>query len=111
MIGESSGLARAFGPGSTIACCCGTHWTARRCRCPDCPVVARGRQRPAAGDRFAAEHDCDGAGNVDPGVLTVSALPVAAAPPSAAPPFAGALPPPAIPVRPGRAVDVDRPPP
>ncbi|MDB4969558.1 MAG: hypothetical protein JWN44_5247 [Myxococcales bacterium] len=79
VLGETSGLARAFGPGSTVHCCCGTHASARPCPCPDCPVTML---RAAAHDhatRLMAGRDCRGERSDDPGVLTVVAL-VAAAP-------------------------------
>ena len=112
LVGESSGLARAFGPGSTIDCCCGPHSTARPCRCPDCPVSSRRTLHAApAGDHLFADHGCDGAGADEAGVLSVLALPFAPPPATAAPRVAGfvaALP---VLIRSGRALEVDRPPP
>jgi len=110
--GESSGLARAFGPGSSITCCCGPHSTARPCRCPDCPVSLRRKPQLAPhDDHLYSEHDCDGAHSDDPGALTVLALPVAAPPATAAPRFTGFVVTPTVLVRSGRALEVDRPPP
>jgi hypothetical protein len=110
--GESSGLARAFGPGSSITCCCGPHSTARPCRCPDCPVgLKRTQPLPANGDHLLADRDCDGASADDPGALTVLALPVAAPLATTGPRFSGFITPLAVLVRSGRAVEVDRPPP
>jgi hypothetical protein len=110
--GESSGLARAFGPGSSITCCCGAHSTARPCKCPDCPVGLR-RTQPlgANGDHLLADRDCDGASSDDPGALSVLALPVDAPPATVTPRFVGFVTPLAVLVRSGRAVEVDRPPP
>jgi hypothetical protein len=112
LVGESSGLARAFGRGSTIDCCCGPHSTARPCRCPDCPVSARRTLRAApAGDHLLADHGCDGAGADEAGVLTVLALPLGAPPATAGPRFAGFVTAPSVLVRSGRALELDRPPP
>jgi hypothetical protein len=112
LAGESSGLARAFGPGSSITCCCGPHSTARPCRCPDCPVSTRRTLHAAPpGDHLFADHGCDGAGADDPGVLTVLALPLTTPPATAGPRFAGVVATPALVIRSGRALEVDRPPP
>lgn len=87
VLGETSGVARAFGPGAIVHCCCGAHSTARPCPCPDCPVTLR-RERPrdAGPSQLAAAHGCDGADASDPGVLHVVAvapdLPAAVAAPS-----------------------------
>jgi hypothetical protein len=112
LVGESSGLARAFGAGSTIDCCCGPHSTARPCRCPDCPVSSRRTLHAApTGDHLFADHGCDGAGADEAGVLAVLALPLSAPPATAGPRFAGFVAALAVLVRSGRALEVDRPPP
>jgi hypothetical protein len=76
VLGEVSGVARAFGPGATVHCCCGAHMSARPCPCPDCPAarVRLPHKREAA--RLDAARNCDGASADDPGVLQVlAALP------------------------------------
>ncbi len=112
VIGETSGVARAFGPGATVHCCCGAHASARPCPCPECPVTLRRAPRHDLGDaRLTAPPDCDGADAGDPGVLHVVAvapapLPAVAAP-APSPRLAFAAPSRLF----GRAVDVGRPPP
>ncbi|HEX9100948.1 MAG TPA: hypothetical protein VF997_02025 [Polyangia bacterium] len=112
VVGETSGVARALGPGATVHCCCGAHASARPCPCPDCPVTLRRAPRHDVGDaRLGAAHDCAGATAGDPGVLHVVAiaprarLAVASSPPTGRLAFAAPSP-----LR-GRAVDVGRPPP
>ncbi|HSN31816.1 MAG TPA: hypothetical protein VLU41_03960 [Ideonella sp.] len=112
VVGETSGVARAFGPSATVHCCCGVHASARPCRCPDCPVALRRALRHDLGAaQLLATHDCDGNDGGDPGVLHVVAIaprvPAAAAAPSPMDALAFAAP---SPLR-GRAVDVGRPPP
>jgi hypothetical protein len=86
MWGETSGLARAFGPGSTVHCCCGTHASARPCPCPDCPVtILRAHDAGDHDTRLTAGRDCSGSRLDDPGILTVVALAVVT--PSLAPPL------------------------
>jgi hypothetical protein len=76
LIGESSGIARAFGPGATVHCCCGDHTSARPCPCPDCPVLrVRGHHHDGDAEaRLAAGRDCSGGSADDPGILTVVAV-------------------------------------
>ena len=71
---EGSGLARAFGEGATVHCCCGDHSAARRCRCKACPTARRGATARADGDRLAAARECDGVSG-DAGVLMIVAVP------------------------------------
>lgn len=111
-VGESSGVARAFGPGATVHCCCGAHAAARPCPCPDCPVTLRRAPRHNLGaPQFTAAPDCDGSGARDPGILHVVAVApharVAVAVPSPIAVLAFAAP---SPLR-TRAVDIGRPPP
>jgi hypothetical protein len=81
LVGETSGVARAFGPGSTVRCCCGPHASARPCPCPDCPVM---RLRAHEHEAWAAAvgPNCSGARDEDPGILSIVAL--ALAPPALA---------------------------
>ena len=112
VVGETSGIARAIGPGETVHCCCGAHAAARPCPCPDCPVTLR-RARPhnLGAAQLTAARDCSGGDAADPGVLAVRAT----APEGV---FAIAAPHPrrfayAVATSPfgTRAVDVGRPPP
>ncbi len=112
VVGETSGVARAFGPGATVHCCCGAHASARPCPCPDCPVTLRRAPRHDLGDaRLTAAPDCDGADAGDPGVLHVVAIapaaPAAIGTPSPSRALAFAAPSSLC----SRAVDVGRPPP
>ena len=112
LVGETSGVARAFGPGATVRCCCGAHASARPCPCPDCPVtLRRAPARNAGPSHIGAARACDGADAGDPGVLHVVAV-SPRAPFSIAAPFAtGALASFApSPLR-TRALDPTRPPP
>jgi hypothetical protein len=112
VVGETSGVARAFGPGSSVHCCCGTHAAARPCPCPDCPVTLhRAAPHDIGAATLAAGRDCNGAAADEVGVLTVLAIAPHALYPFAAPAAVGAafFAPPS-PLR-GRAVDVGRPPP
>jgi hypothetical protein len=112
VVGETSGVARAFGPGSSVHCCCGTHSAARPCPCPDCPVTLHRAPPSDAGDaRVAAGRDCNGASSDDVGVLTVLAVAPRMIFAVAAPnPIGAAHVDAPTPLR-GRAVDVGRPPP
>ncbi|MGZ3439085.1 MAG: hypothetical protein ACXVDD_06205 [Polyangia bacterium] len=112
VVGETSGVARAFGPGSSVHCCCGTHAAARPCPCPDCPVTLhRAPPRDEGDARLAAGRDCSGATADDAGVLTVLAVAPRPLFAVAAPELVGAAYVAApTPLR-GRAVDVGRPPP
>jgi hypothetical protein len=112
VVGETSGVARAFGPGSSVHCCCGTHAAARPCPCPDCPVTLHRAPTRDEGDaRLAAGRDCDGASADDVGVLRVLAVAPRTIFAFAAPDPIGAADVTApTPLR-GRAVDVGRPPP
>lgn len=76
VVGETSGIARAFGPGATIHCCCGDHSVARPCPCPDCPVLLR-RAHSHQDARVVAARDCTGSSVDDPGVLQVVAVALA----------------------------------
>ena len=112
VVGETSGVARAYGPGATVHCCCGAHASARPCPCPDCPVTLRRAPRHDVGAaQLTAPRDCDGASAGDPGVLHVVAIApharvaVAILAPAGALAFAAPSP------LSGRAVDVGRPPP
>ncbi|HEX6839787.1 MAG TPA: hypothetical protein VF334_24595 [Polyangia bacterium] len=112
VVGETSGVARAFGPGATVHCCCGAHASARPCPCPDCPVTLRRAPRHDLGAaQLTPPRDCDGAGAGDPGVLHVVALAPHARFAVAIPAPAGALAFAAPSPLAGRAVDVGRPPP
>jgi hypothetical protein len=112
LLGEVSGVARAFGPGASVRCCCGAHASARPCPCPDCPA---GRVRSAKGAAprhscLGAGRHCDGSSADDPGVLLMlAALPappaLAAAAGAGRLDFAAPLPPR------GRGLDPRRPPP
>jgi len=111
LVGEASGVARAFGRGASVACCCGAHFAARPCPCPDCPSsTQRALTRAPSGARVDAGHACDGAGSDPAGVLQVLAT-LPAAPALAAAPAAR----PSVLVRRaeprGRIVELDRPPP
>jgi hypothetical protein len=79
VLGEVSGVARAFGPGATVHCCCGGHASARPCPCPDCPaaVVRAPRAHGAPAQARLDGRNCDGSSTTDdPGVLRVlAALP------------------------------------
>lgn len=115
VIGETSGVARAFAPGATVPCCCGAHSAARPCPCPDCPVSLHRPPRDDHGQRaqvrLAAGRDCEGAAADEPGLLTVVALaalePTSVWAPRAVRRLGYAAP---LPLH-GRAVDVGRPPP
>jgi hypothetical protein len=112
VIGETSGIARAFGPGSTVHCCCGTHSSARPCPCPDCPVLGvRAHDHAVDPDqRLTSGRNCTGATADDPGILTVVALALASASlalPSLHDQLSFATPSPLH----DRAVDASRPPP
>ena len=112
VVGETSGVARAYGPGATVHCCCGAHASARPCPCPDCPVTLRRAPRHDIGAaQLSAARECDGADAGDPGTLHVLAIapPVRFAVATPAPTGALAFAAPS-PLR-GRAVDVGRPPP
>ncbi|HEY1585947.1 MAG TPA: hypothetical protein VGH63_09690 [Polyangia bacterium] len=109
---ETSGVARAIGPGETVHCCCGSHAAARPCPCPDCPVTLR---RAAPHDigaaQLSAAHDCSGGDAGDPGVLAVRAIaPILALAVAAPRPRRFAYVVASAPVR-TRAVDIGRPPP
>jgi hypothetical protein len=107
---ETSGLARAFGPGATVHCCCGAHSSARPCPCPDCPVSLHRAPAHVDETRVATAPDCHGHHAGDPGVLTV--LAIVAAPlalPIPTPLLARVFATPSTP--PSRTVDVARPPP
>lgn len=41
MVGESAGAAQAFGLAAMVHCCCGSHYGARRCKCPACPALKK----------------------------------------------------------------------
>ena len=112
VVGETSGVARAFGPGATVHCCCGAHASARPCPCPDCPVALRRAARHDIGDaRLAAAHDCSGASAEEAGVLSVLAVaPRAPLAVATIDPVRLAYTATASPLR-SRAVDVGRPPP
>jgi len=76
LVAESSGVARAFGPGSIVTCCCGPHSAARRCKCLHCPVAQRDdhdHDHERGGARIAAAQDCDG-NAPEEAVLDVEAL-------------------------------------
>src|SRR4051812_36518695 len=91
VIGETSGVARAFGPGSTVHCCCGTHASARPCPCPDCPVTLHRAAPHDIGDaQLAAGRDCNGSTSDDAGVLSVLAVVADTMFAVAAPAFSGA---------------------
>jgi hypothetical protein len=78
VLGELSGVARAFGPGATVHCCCGAHASARPCPCPDCPagVGRAGRRHRPATPPVLDGRNCDGSHADDAGVLQVlAALP------------------------------------
>ncbi|MCA1664522.1 MAG: hypothetical protein LC659_09670 [Myxococcales bacterium] len=112
LVGETSGVARAIGPGTIVRCCCGAHATARPCPCPDCPVtLRRAAQHDVGAARLTAAHDCSGADAGDPGVLAVRAIAPASRDFVTAPhPRRFAYVFVASPVR-TRAVDIGRPPP
>jgi hypothetical protein len=111
VLGEASGVARAFGPGSTVRCCCGPHAAARPCPCPDCPVTRLRKPRHADEARLTADHNCAGTTVDDPGILQVLAVVAPPLAPLAAPQprgtIASSTP---QPLR-TRAVDIGRPPP
>lgn len=112
VVGEASGVARAMGRGARVRCCCGSHASARPCRCPSCPTTrVRARSFDPTDGHLCAARDCDGDGAADPGVLRVLATPAAAPPAPAAPcpPRRLALAAP-LPLR-GRLLDAARPPP
>jgi hypothetical protein len=75
VVGETSGVARAFGPGSTVRCCCGPHASARPCPCPDCPVMRLRAHRHEA-SAAALGRNCSGPRDDDPGILSIVALAV-----------------------------------
>ena len=78
VVGETSGIARAFGPGAIVHCCCGDHQSARPCPCPDCPVLLRRAHDHRHHDaRLMTARDCSGASVDDPGVLRVVAAALA----------------------------------
>jgi hypothetical protein len=70
MVGESAGAARAFGIAATVHCCCGSHFGARRCKCPSCPAV---KKKKSATTRVTS--DCARGG--DEGRLEIVAVPCA----------------------------------
>lgn len=112
LVGETSGVARAFGPGATVHCCCGAHASARPCPCPDCPVTLRRAPAHDVGaSQLAAARECDGADAGDPGVLHVVAVSPRAPSSIAAPPPTGALDSFAPSALRTRSVDPTRPPP
>ncbi|MCU1278854.1 MAG: hypothetical protein JWM53_2400 [bacterium] len=112
VVGESSGVARAFGPGSTVHCCCGTHSAARPCPCPDCPVTLHRATPHDVGDaRLAAGRDCNGSSADEVGVLGMLAVAPHAIFAALAPDAIGAAHVAAPSPLHGRAVDVGRPPP
>lgn len=112
VLGESSGVARAFGPGSTVDCCCGEHAAARPCHCATCPVTKlRTRSTDPADGHVCPPRDCDGHTAGDPGVLRVLATPTPALPALAAPlAFARVVFAAPLPLR-SRILDAGRPPP
>jgi len=112
VVGETSGMARAIGPGATVHCCCGAHASARPCPCPDCPVTLhRAAPHDIGAARMTAAHDCSGGDAGDPGVLSVRAIAPELFSAVAAPhPRRFAYVPVASPFR-TRAVDIGRPPP
>ncbi len=57
---EGTGIARAFGHGGDVSCCCGEHSAARECHCHDCPVVKRRTLHAPDAARLDAARDCDG---------------------------------------------------
>lgn len=74
-VGETSGVARAFGAAATVRCCCGAHASARPCPCPDCPVTLRRAAPHDLGSaRFAAAAGCAGSAGDDIGLLRVAAV-------------------------------------
>ena len=112
IVGEVSGVARAYGPGSSVHCCCGAHLSARPCPCAACPS-----RRVRSADKTGPTHsclgvgrDCSGTSLDDPGVLVMlAALP---SPPSLAVGDQVGRLVLAAPPRPGeRALDPRRPPP
>lgn len=112
VLGETSGVARAYGPGATVHCCCGAHASARPCPCPDCPVTLRRAPRHDIGAaQLAAAPDCDGSALHDPGILHLVALASHAPFSVAAPAPHGALAFAAPSALCSRAVDIGRPPP
>lgn len=60
LVVETAGVARAFGRGARVSCCCGTHATARPCKCKRCPAARQHARDDGGGDRLAAGRDCDG---------------------------------------------------
>jgi hypothetical protein len=112
VIGESSGVARAFGLSSDVTCCCGTHASARPCGCRACPAAPHRHRLAAEGDQLTATHDCDGGGHAAaPGVLAVRALPPTLVAVVDLPALVGLIARATPLCRAGRAVDVGRPPP
>lgn len=112
LLGESSGLARAFGPGTSVRCCCGEHQVARPCHCPSCPATRSERTSLQPEEQhLCAGRDCNGDSLNDPGVLRVLApaleraalvfVPLASAHEMPAAP---------LPLR-GRILELNRPPP
>lgn len=69
MVGESAGAAQAFGIAATVHCCCGTHFGARRCKCPSCPAVKKKKHFTTRG----VTSDCARAS--DEGRLEIVAVP------------------------------------
>lgn len=112
LLGETSGVARAYGPGAWVHCCCGIHSSARPCRCDTCPVAKLRTPAVEHDDgRVAGARHCDGSVAGDPGVLRVVAtLTELPAPPSLPLSLAATFFAEPTPLR-GRAVDVGRPPP
>lgn len=107
---EGAGVARGFGRGTQVRCCCGTHASARRCKCKACPIAMRREGRVPAHDGLAAGQSCAEQG--DEAVLAVVALParpfgiVLVAPPPARAERHRIGPPPR-----GHALELPRPPP
>jgi hypothetical protein len=112
IVGEVSGVARAYGPGSSVHCCCGAHLSARPCPCGACPSkrVRSAEGAAPAHSCLGVGRDCNGASLDDPGVLVMlAALP---SPPSLAARTDGGRLDFAAPARPTeRALEPRRPPP
>jgi hypothetical protein len=112
VLGEVSGVARAYGPGSSVHCCCGEHASARPCPCAACPsrrVRSAGGVAPVQ-SCLGAGRDCHGASADDPGVLLMLAA-LSSPPALAASVDGGRLELPAPRRLVGRALDLRRPPP
>jgi hypothetical protein len=112
VLGEVSGVARAYGPGSSVHCCCGEHAAARPCPCAAC-LSRRVRSADGAAPAHSclgAGRDCHGVSADDPGVLLV--LAALSSPPALAVRADGGRLELSVPRRlRGRAVDLRRPPP